>query len=264
VSLARATSLAARLAEAGLDWIVPDWPVANQVHGFVTTRTGGVSAGPYATLNLGSAGGDDAATVAENRRRVEAFLPSPPLWLQQVHGNTVAIVDRETLGSSPVQAPVADAAVTREANIVLAVRIADCLPVLFAHRRGIAIGIAHAGWRGLARGVLENTLAAMNTDPADIVVWLGPAIGPDAFEVGQDVYDAFTAADAGAGGAFRIKAPGKWRADLYALARRRLASMGIRGVYGGGHCTYTEAARFFSYRRERDSGRMAALLWMAS
>jgi polyphenol oxidase len=251
--------LGARLTARGHDWIVPWWPVAAQVQGFVTTRNGGVSAGPYATLNLGT-GGDDDAAVAENRRRVEAFLPSAPVWLDQVHGTTVAVVT----GEARSKAPVADAAVTREANVVLAVRAADCLPVLLAARDGDVIGIAHAGWRGLAHGVVENTVDAMGIPSSEIVAWLGPAIEPDAFEVGDDVFVAFTENDGTAAASFRAARPGKWHADLYALARRRLERTGVRDVFGGGYCTYSDDARFFSYRRARETGRMAAFLWIGS
>ncbi len=251
--------LGERFAANGCDWIVPSWPVAAQVQSFVTTRNGGASVGAYATLNLGGNGDNDAA-VAENRRRVEAFLPSPPVWLDQVHGTTVANI----AGESRRTAPVADAAVTREANVVLAVRVADCLPVLLAARDGGVIGIAHAGWRGLAHGVVENAVAAMSIPSSKIDAWLGPAIGPDAFEVGDDVFVAFTENDGAAAACFRAVHPGKWHADLYALARRRLEQTGVRDVFGGGYCTCADDARFYSYRRTRETGRMAAFLWIGS
>jgi polyphenol oxidase len=227
--------LAARLAAAGRDWIVPSWPVDARVCGFVTTRNGAV--------------GDE-----------RAFLPSPPAWLDQVHGTTVAMIDRQ----SHAIAAVADAAVTRDADVVLAVRTADCLPVLFAARDARVVGIAHAGWRGLAHGVIEHTVAAMRITSSKIVAWLGPAIGPDAFEVGEDVFVAFTERDGAAAACFRAAGPGKWHADLYALARRRLERAGVGDVFGGGYCTYSDGARFFSYRRARETGRMAAFLWIAS
>jgi YfiH family protein len=231
--------------------------VAAHVQGFVTTRNGGASTGSYATLNLGTRGDDDAA-VAENRRRVEVFLPSAPVWLDQVHGTTVAIV----AGEARSKEPVADAAVTREADVVLAVRTADCLPVLLADRNGSVIGIAHAGWRGLAHGVVENTVAAMSIPSSEIVAWFGPAIGPKAFEVGDDVFVAFTENDGAAAACFRAARPAKWHADLYALATRRLERAGVREVLGGGYCTYSNDAHFFSYRRSRETGRMAAFLWI--
>ena len=273
--------LAARFAAAGLDWIVPRWPAAPHVHAFVTTRNGGVSVGAAASLDLGDASlrdGDpiDAARVAENRRRVAAFLPAPPLWLEQVHGTDVVFADPvasqrlpgdargaggERLRQAESFAARGDAAVTRETNVVLAVRVADCLPVLLADRSGSVIGIAHAGWRGLAAGVIENTVAAMNSPPAEIVAWLGPAIGPSAFEVGADVRDAFLQADGRAGAAFTAAAPGKWLADLEALARMRLARAGVTSIAGVSMCTASDPGRFFSWRRDRTRARMAALLW---
>ena len=259
----RASPVAA-LRDAGLDWIVPDWPAPADVGAFVTTRHGGVSTGPCATMNLARHGEDDPAAMAENRRRLDRLLPATPVWLDQVHGTTVVTLDRTPSPEAPL--PVADAAVTRERGIVCAVRTADCLPVLFAARAGEAIGIAHAGWRGLAAGVLEATLAAMaalGATAGDLVAWLGPGIGPDAFEVGGEVRTAFCAADPGAAPCFAPNGVGKWRADLYGLARRRLTAAGVPHVYGGGCCTFHDAARFYSYRRDRSPGRMAALIWRA-
>lgn len=255
-------SLAQRIADAGQDWIVPRWPAATSVHAFVTTRNGGVSRGASASLDLGGASlaslqPDDRDSISENRRRVQAFLPSPPIWLAQVHGADVATIG----ATSPLSPPRADAAVTREANAVLAVRIADCMPVLFADRGASVIAVAHAGWRGLAAGVLENTLAAMDCDAARIVAWLGPAIGRKAFEVGADVRDAFVRDDDAARAAFIDRSPGKWLADLEALARMRLARAGVHSIDGCGLCTFSDPARFFSYRRDGTSGRMAAFIW---
>jgi len=252
-------ALAAELRDARLDWIVPDWPAAPNVCAVATTRCGGVSSGAYATMNLGR-GRDDAHAVAENRRRFERFLPSRPVPLAQVHGAAVATLERTTTIS-----PTADAAVTRESGVVCSVLTADCLPVLLADRTGAAVGIAHAGWRGLAAGVLETTvgkLAHLGVERDDLIAWLGPAIGPEAFEVGADVYAAFCDADPDAAAFFVAGRPGKWHADLYGLARRRLARAGVSHVTGGGYCTYTDTARFFSYRRERDSGRMATAVWL--
>jgi purine-nucleoside/S-methyl-5'-thioadenosine phosphorylase / adenosine deaminase len=264
----RADSLAARIVAAGLDWIVPDWPVSSRVCALTTTRNGGVSTGPYATLNLGfttsqRATGDTTAAIDENRRRVECFLPSPPVWLDQIHETKVAIVEDANTVRMRAQPPAADAAVTRERDVVLAVLTADCLPVLLAERLGRAIGIVHAGWRGLARGVVENAIAAMEVAPEDLVAWLGPAIGPTAFEVGADVLAAFVDADPHAATSFNAGLDGKWFADLYALAHRRLEVAGIGDIHGGGFCTYTDTARFFSYRRDRETGRMATLLWVS-
>lgn len=254
-------SLAQRIRTAGLDWIVPDWPAPPGVHAFVTTRNGGVSVGGGASLDLGSASTrssaspEDAAAIAENRRRVEAFLPASPFWLTQVHGADVVVAPDAS------KSPRADAAVTFEANVVLAVRVADCMPVLFADRAGSVIGIAHAGWRGLAAGVLESTIAAMSREPSQILAWLGPAIGRSAFEVDADVRDAFVGADPTAGAAFVEGRPGKWLADLEALARMRLFRAGVNAIHGGGMCTASDPVRFFSFRRDRTSGRMAAFLW---
>jgi polyphenol oxidase len=259
---AATSMLGSRIAAAGVDWIVPSWHVPERIQAMATTRNGGVSAGRYATLNLGTASGDDPAVIAENRRRIGAFIPSAPVWLRQVHGADVVTLDAATVIAARTSAPVADAAVTRERNVVLGVLIADCLPVLFAERTADVIAVAHAGWRGLARGVLENTVGAMGVDPADIVVWLGPAIGMNAFEVGEDVVDAFAGSDVDEG--FAPKGRGKWNADLYAIARARLERSGVRSINGGGYCTFTDSARFFSYRRERKTGRMAALIWVAS
>ena len=255
-------SLARRLTDAGHDWIVPTWDAPSRVQAFVTTRNGGVSRGATASLDVGHASLDETpagerAAVVENRRRLQAFLPSPPVWLSQVHGRDVAKIG----GDTNAMPPRADAAVTREANVVLAVRVADCMPVLLADREASVVAAAHAGWRGLAAGVLENTLSAMACDPARIVAWLGPAIGRGAFEVGADVRDAFVDRDPGAQGAFVAKSQGKWLCELEALARMRLAQAGVRSVAGGGLCTYSDRARFFSYRRDGATGRMAAFIW---
>lgn len=253
----------AQLAAAGLDWIVPDWPAPRGVCALATTRQGGVSRGPYATMNLGfatggRASGDDPASLAANRRRLALFLPADPMWLDQVHGTAVADTDgsRRTLR-------VADAAIATTPGVVCAVLAADCLPVLLADRNGAAVGIAHCGWRGLAAGIIENAVRAMRIEGAGLLAWLGPAIGPRAFEVGADVHAAFCDDDPGAAVCFVSCRPGKWLADLTALARRRLARAGVVAVYGGGICSYSEPSRFFSYRRERDTGRMATMIWLA-
>ncbi len=258
----RRAPLAHQLREHGIDWILPEWPVAPRVQALVTTRSGGVSRGPYATMNLGRHTADDANCVAENERRLAAFLPSPPVWLDQVHGAAVAVLGAGTVAA----AKTADAAVTRERGIVCAVLVADCLPVLLADRHGSVVGVAHAGWRGLVAGVVEATVAALGNLGAgtnELVAWLGPAIGPAAFEVGADVRGALLARDAALAQCFVPHNDGKWLADLYAIARNRLAIAGVTQVGGGGYCTRTDATRFFSYRRERASGRMAALAWLA-
>jgi hypothetical protein len=238
------------------DWIAPDWPVPARVRAVVTTRNGGRSAAPYASMNLGQRVGDDPAMVDANRRRLRSFLPAEPRWLHQVHG--ARVVRAEESG----EAPDADAAVTTQANCVCAIMIADCMPVLFADRDGRAVGAAHAGWRGLAAGVLENTIDAMGVAPTNLIAWLGPAIGPSAFEVGNDVRDAFIRSDPAAENAFHAHLPGKWLGDLFKLARQRLARAGVSEVHGGGLCTYSDPTRFFSHRRDKVSGRMAALIWM--
>ena len=238
------------------DWIVPDWPAPANVKAFITTRAGGVSAGAYASFNLGLRTGDDPQAISANRDRLNAVLPRKPNWLKQVHGNRVVEAD------SLAGVPEADAAVARKPDTVCAVLVADCIPVLLADRAGTAVAIAHAGWRGLAGGVIENTIERMSLPPADILAYLGPGIGPRAFEVGADVRDAFMTRDAQATSAFTPHAAGKWLADLFLLARRRLAHAGVGKVYGGGLCTHSDPRRFFSYRRDRTTGRMAAVIWM--
>lgn len=238
------------------DWITPDWPAPPRVRALVTTRTGGVSVGPYASLNLGIAVNDDPKAVAENRARVRAHLPEEPRWLKQVHGATVVA------GESVSALVEADASVTRTPGVVCVIQMADCMPVLLATRDGSVIGIAHAGWRGLAGGVVERTIEAMRADPAAMIAWLGPAIGPDTFEVGEEVRAAFVAADPAAVDAFRPLDTGKWLADLFTLARQRLARAGLTAVHGGGLCTVSDPTRFFSHRRDRLTGRMGAFLWL--
>jgi len=237
------------------DWIIPDWPVAARVKALITTRAGGVSAGPYASFNLGLRTGDDPQAVASNRAALNSLLPEQPRWLRQVHGARVVEADALTDVSE------ADAAVARRPGTVCAVLVADCIPVLLADRAGTTVGIAHAGWRGLASGVVENTVRCMACDPRELRAYLGPGIGPAAFEVGDDVRQAFLARDAGAAAAFTPHAAGKWLADLFLLARRCLQRSGIGEIHGGTLCTYSDAHRFFSYRRNRATGRMAALIW---
>lgn len=240
-----------------------------RVRAVATLRSSpGRSAPPFGPCNLGIRSGDEVAAVAGNRAALVAALglPSPPLWLQQVHGSRVQVVDATPAPTSgPDDEPVADAAVTRVPGVVLAVLSADCLPVLLADRDGTVVAAAHAGWRGLAAGVLENAVAAMACDPARLVAWLGPAIGAGNYEVDATVREAFLAVDADAGGAFRATRPGHWTCDLYALARRRLAAAGLASVHGGGLCTYADPVRFHSFRRDgAGSGRQAALVWLAA
>ena len=244
------------------DFIVPQWPAHTAIHAAFTVRTGGVSQAPFDTCNIAAHVGDDPRAVAENRARLRSrlALPSEPAWLDQVHGHEVIDLDRQPPVAS--WGP-ADASVARVSGRVCVIQVADCLPVLFAAADGSAVGAAHAGWRGLAGGVLEATVRAMGTPPAQLLAWLGPAIGQGNFEVGEDVRAAFLAADAAAGAAFLPNPRGRWQCDLYLLARRRLATLGVSAVYGGGWCTHADARRFFSYRRDGRCGRMAALIWRA-
>jgi YfiH family protein len=241
---------------APAEWLIPDWPAPPAVRALVTTRAGGVSRGCFAALNLGTQVGDEPAAVEHNRAILRRLLPADPVWLQQVHG--VAVVAAESAG----ELAQADGAVARTARCVCAVLTADCLPVLLAHRGGAVVGIAHAGWRGLAAGVIEATLARMAVPAREVMAWLGPAIGARAYEVGRDVYDAFVGRDPALAAALEPRSGGKFRADLCAAARRRLAATGVLEVYGGGFCTYTDSTRFFSYRRERATGRFASLIWI--
>ena len=237
------------------DWIVPDWPVTGNVRAFVTTRAGGTSQGPYASFNLGLRTDDDPAAVSANRAALRSLLPQEPVWLKQVHGTRVIDAD-----ARPVT-PDADAAVARNAGTVCAVLVADCVPVLLTDRAGSTVAVAHAGWRGLAGGVVENTVREMRRPPAELLAFLGPGIGPRVFEVGPDVRDAFLDGDPDARDAFTPYTPGKWLADLFALARRRLARAGVPAVFGGGLCTYSDPQRFYSHRRNPVTGRMAAVIW---
>jgi YfiH family protein len=275
------------------DWIRPDWPAPPGVRAFMTTRAGGVGQAPFDRFNTATHVGDDPAAVAENRRLLRRDLPAEPLWLNQVHGvRVIELVSppspkggRAASGSahagdsleSPPDllfqggeiTPEADACMTREPGQVCVVQTADCLPVLFCDQDGTVVAAAHAGWRGLAGGVLEETIKAMGVAPERILAWLGAAIGPAAFEVGEEVREAFVSQHAMAGIAFRPALPGtldeaprKWLADLYALARIRLAAAGVERVFGGGLCTFSDRERFFSYRREPMTGRMATFIWL--
>jgi len=239
------------------DWIVPRWQAPARVRCLITTRSGGVSSGAYASCNLGLRTGDDPAAVAANRSRLRAVLPQDPRWLRQVHGARVVGADDLDCETE------ADAAIARQAGTVCAVLVADCMPVLLCDDDARAVAIAHAGWRGLSSGVVENAVRAMQIAPARLMAYLGPAIGPEAYEVGMDVYDAFVGRDPAAAAAFRRHGAGKWLADLFSLARLRLAGCGVTRVHGGGVCTFGDAQRFYSFRRDRATGRMAALIWLA-
>ena len=282
------------------------WPVPARVRAFTTLRRGaGVSLPPFDAFNLGARCGDEADAVRRNRMQlIERFaLPSPPRWLQQVHGTEVVRFDAfapslakapqggflqgagggwEGVESAPKNYPndhttppqpspafagegaeaIADASVTSTLGVVLAILTADCLPVVFAHEDGSEIGAAHAGWRGLAAGVLENTVAAMHSPAERLIAWLGPSAGPQAYEIGEEVFDAFVSRHALAESAFAATRPGHWRVDLYALARQRLKALGLHRIHGGDRCTISEPQNFFSHRRDARTGRMATVVWM--
>jgi len=253
-----------------LNKIEPSWTLSQQIQAFCTTRQGGLSQAPFNSLNLGLNAGDDSAVVLQNRSILRSALPSEPLWLKQIHGATVSTpTSRNALGNGPFEA---DASVTNIPNEVLAILTADCMPVLFASRKGDVIGAAHAGWRGLSGGILENTVNEMmalspGLMPSDISAWMGPAIGPSAFEVGEDVLQAFSQQ----GQDILSKAfipinetPGKYLADLYLLARDRLRLIGIEQIDGGEFCTVNDPERFFSYRRDKITGRFASLIWISN
>jgi polyphenol oxidase len=272
-------------------WVEPDWPAPGGVRALSTWRNGGASTARYASLNLGDHVGDAAASVAENRRRLAmaAGLPSQPVWLRQVHGTTVADLDAIDGGAAGLKAArpdaaadpdpatgpdaatghdaaaevgAADAAFTRRRGQVCAILTADCLPILLAADSGSVVAAAHAGWRGLAGGVIEATVQALAVPPARLLAWLGPAIGPQHFEVGAEVREALLKGDLGAEAAFAANARGRFMADLGALARRRLAALGVSRIYGGGRCTFAEADRYFSHRRDGITGRQATLIWL--
>lgn len=239
------------------DWISPDWPAPSWVRAVTTTRSGGNSHGPYASMNLAMHVADDPAAVAANRAylREALALPAEPVWLQQVHGRDIVSADHAAQGVE------GDGTVSCTPGTVCAVLTADCLPVLLCDRAGTRIGAAHAGWRGLADGVIEATVATLNRPGSDLMAWLGPAIGPRAFEVGDEVRSTFVANDPAAAVAFQPHGE-RWHADLYRLANQRLAALGITEVHGGEWCTFEDSARFYSYRRDGATGRMATLIWL--
>lgn len=240
------------------EYLFPDWPAPASVRALQTTRLGGFSHGPFASMNLGDHVGDDPAAVAANRQRLAGDMAAAPRWLKQVHGVNVVDAARALTGCE------ADAAYSRSQGLACVVMTADCLPVLFCNRAGTCVAAAHAGWRGLCAGILERTATAMGEAPSELMAWLGPAIGPDAFEVGDDVRNAFLAHDAAADSAFTQIRPGKWFADIFALATQRLNRVGIRAIHGGGLCTVADPGRFFSFRRDGTTGRMASLIWIDS
>ena len=237
------------------DWILPEWPVPSRVRACVTTREGGVSQAPFDSFNLGDHVGDAPNAVVANRQQLQRVLGCEPAWMNQVHSSIAIEAD-------PRHRPNADASWTGEAGIACAVLTADCLPVLFSDRAGTRVAAAHAGWRGLAGGVLEATVAAMAIPRGQLLAWLGPAIGPDAFEVGPEVRDAFVSRHAAAADAFSASSnAGRYMADIYRLARLHLAACGVTAVFGGGYCTVGDP-RFYSYRRAARTGRFASLIWL--
>ncbi len=239
-------------------WIIPDWPVPGHVRAVSTSREGGVSGGQFSTFNLSDGVGDTPQAVQANRKILARLLtlPSPPIWLRQVHGNEV--IEARNLDADAA----ADGSMTALPNIVCAVTTADCLPVLFCCQSGSCIGAAHAGWRGLAAGVLDSMIEAMALPPDRLYAWLGPAIGPQKFEVGDEVRVLFSRQDPRNESAFTFTRNSRWHADIYQLARNRLYARGLTRVFGGGCCTYTNEDHFFSYRRDGVTGRMATLIWM--
>ena len=252
-----------------MNTIIPDWPAPENIRTLQTTRNGGVSVAPYDTLNLADHVGDAPMAVERNRKLFNKLLPTEPVWLKQVHG--VAVADAAQAACWPE----ADACVSSHPGAVCVIMTADCLPVLLCNDSGTVVGAAHAGWRGLCDGVIEKTVQAMKVNPESLMAWLGPAISAQAFEVGDEVRAAFIAAQPQAASAFvpsptraesGALAPGegrKWLADIYQLARLRLHALGITRTYGGGLCTYTDHANFFSYRRDGVTGRMGTFIWLA-
>lgn len=248
------------MSETDLCYLVPDWPAPAGIAAVVTTRRGGVSRPPYDSLNLSIGTADRIEDVVENRRRLRLglALPEEPRWLRQVHGSSVLVAEQVHRDTTE-----ADALWTAQPGVVCAIQTADCLPVFLCDTNGHRVALIHAGWRGLAAGVIENTHAALGVPGGLLMAWLGPAIGPDHFEVGQEVREAFLTADPCLQGAFRPAPQERWLADLYSLARHRLGHCGVERVYGGGLCTVTDAERFYSYRRDGNTGRMASLIWLS-
>lgn len=241
-------------------FIIPDWPAPQNVKAISTTRDGGVSRAPYEHLNLGTHVGDDLQLVLKNRQLLTALakLPEPPRWLEQVHG--INIID-----SSDWQENIeADAIFSQHRNHVCTVMTADCLPLLLCNQQGDCVAAVHVGWRGLAAGIIEKSLTRFSCKPSDILAWLGPAIGPAQFEVGQDVYDAFTKNDINAKTAFVATDKRLYHADIYKLARQQLQKKGVLEIFGGDFCTVSDKQRFFSYRRDGITGRMASMIWIAN
>lgn len=236
--------------------IIPDWPVPKNVRSLQTTRVGGISSTPYDSFNLGDHVGDAPLAVERNRILLNTLLPSEPVWLEQVHGTNVVNADMADC------LPQADACIARHRAAVCVVMTADCLPILLCDTRGSVVGAAHAGWKGLAAGVVEATVREMDVAPQDLMAWLGPAISQQVFEVGEEVRALFVDANRQAAAAFIPGQHGKWLADIYMLAHLRLNALGITQIYGGNYCTYRESEKFFSYRRNGVTGRMGTFIWL--
>lgn len=246
-------------------WLRADWGAPARVRTLVTTRSGGASRPPHDAMNLGSRCGDDPDAVAANRAQLRALLPGEPVWMKQVHGTRVVDADAAGAGEpGPGRGPEpeADAAVARSPGTVCAVLAADCLPVFLCDEAGTVVAVAHAGWRGLAGGVLENTVRAMDAGQRRLLAWIGPGIAGAAYEVGAEVREAFVANEAADADAFQPTRPGHWLADLPLLARRRLARLGVADAGGGTLCTHADARRFYSFRRDGATGRFASLIWI--
>lgn len=240
-------------------WLLADWSAPAHISAGTSWRRGGISQGSYASLNLALHVGDDANAVAENRHRLH--LPSAPIWLNQVHGRMVVDAG-QVVEQSPARVIEADAAYTDRVGVICAVLTADCLPVLICDRQGTRVAAVHAGWRGMAVGIIEGTVDALGLPGEQLLAWLGPAIGPNAYEVGEEVRDTFMRNNPEAGMAFRSSSPGHWWMDIYQLARQRLMSRGVSAISGGDHCTWHEADNFYSYRRDGVTGRMASVIWI--
>lgn len=251
-------------------WITPTWPASPKVKAFTTVRKGGVSHKPFDSFNLGDHVGDDPTSVLANRKRLMSIanLPQEPCWISQVHGTEVLNLEdyaslKQALSMqslSTTTVPIADASISFKPLQVAVVLTADCLPILICDRKATRIAAVHAGWRGLAQGVIEATIAKLDCPSSELLIWLGPAIGPQAFEVGIDVKEAFTME--GDEMAFKVLGFNKWKADLYALAKNRLQKLGISQIYGGEFCTFTDEDKFFSFRKQNPTGRQATLIWL--
>ena len=237
-----------------MNWLKADWPAPDFIKAGITLRQGGVSVKPYDSFNLATHVGDELAVVNQNRAMLD--VPGTPQWLEQVHSTQAVLLPNEAT------IPKADAAYTSEKNIVCTVMTADCLPLLITDQQGSCVAAIHAGWRGLCDGIVEATIKKLPAEPESLLVWLGPAIGPDVYEVGEEVYDAFTKAEPEAKQAFTTTTKGHWLFDIYQLAKLRLNKMGVSHIYGGEHCTLSEEEQFFSYRRDGVTGRMASLIWI--